>query len=73
MIFSFPLSPMLLFFKDLFRRYKCSIFLSYLFFILKRMIKFSPKLLQPELLPNLSKIALLFLRLFQKKDAIARS
>jgi len=67
MIFSFPLSPILSVFTDLFRRYQCRICLSYLFFILKRMIKFSPKLLQPELLPNLSKIALLFLRLFQKK------
>lgn len=33
----------------------------------KRMSKFSPELLQPELLPNLSKIALLFLRLLPKK------
>jgi hypothetical protein len=38
------------------------------------MSKFSPELLQPELLPNLSKIALLFLRLLpKKKDAIAHS
>jgi len=33
----------------------------------KRMSKFAPELLQPELLPNLSKIALLFLRLLPKK------
>lgn len=33
----------------------------------KRISKFSPELLQPELLPNLSKIALLFLRLLPKK------
>ena len=41
----------------------------------KRMNKFAPELLQPELLPNLSKFALLFLRLFPKKrqPAIARS